>query len=143
MGGRPISSLSRKALATAIATTSTKQARGKFSVLRVMRPGYSARIGESPDRPLKLKLSIGEIWSRLKGKERFSEEPQGLARTRLVEKAAWLAVECAGASQTSVGSYFNLGQGAISAGLKRLALNFDKNPENRKRLLTWAKSLKD
>jgi len=69
-------------------------------------PGGPPRIGERPERPMKLRLAIGDLWTRLKGRDHLAEEPTGFARIRLMEEAAWLAVECGGRSQAEVARYF-------------------------------------
>ena len=102
-----------------------------------------ARVGERPERTLKLNMGIGKIWNLLKGRERMLEEPKGHARARLMENAAWLAVECGGERQVEVAKYFSLSQSGVSAGLIRLNRRWEENPGERKSLLDWAKKIKN
>jgi REP element-mobilizing transposase RayT len=101
-----------------------------------------ARLGEKPERPVKLKMGIEEIWSRIKGRERLKEEPKGHYRSRLVEEAGWLGYECAGVSQTESGKYLGMGQSGINNAIKRLEKRWEKKPGERKILLSWARGFK-
>jgi hypothetical protein len=102
-----------------------------------------ARIGERPENPFKLKIGIGRIWNLLKGREHRMAEPQGRSWTKLMEEAAWLAVECAGRSQMEAAKYFGVSQSAVSLALIRLTRRWEENPGERRALLDWAKKIKN
>ena len=101
-----------------------------------------AKVGERPAKPLRLRMGIQEIWTRIKGRERLKEEPYGHRRSRLMEEAIWLAVEFGGASQTESARYFGIGQSGANNALKRLRKRWENRGEERKMLLRWAKGLK-
>lgn len=101
-----------------------------------------ARVWEKPERPLRLKMRFVEIWTRLKGREWLGREPIGHTKSRLMSEAAWIAVNTAGESQTTIARYFGIGQSGISRSLKRLEKIWEREPGKRKLLLAWAKGLK-
>ncbi len=108
--------------------------------------GYEARslakLGEKPERPVRLRMGIGEIWVRLKGRERMEEEPKGHKRSKLMEEAVWLGYECAGVSQAESAKYFGIGPSGAYNAIKRLERRWERSPGQRRSLLSWAKSLK-
>jgi REP element-mobilizing transposase RayT len=101
-----------------------------------------AKVGHKSEGPLRLRMTVAQVWVKIKGREKLNEEPRGRERSRLLAEAAWVAVEACGASQTEVGRYFGMEQSGVSRALRRLEEQWRMEPTSRKRMMAWAGALK-
>ena len=90
---------------------------------------------------LKIKVSLSEMWERLKEREGIGGEPTGWKRSRWMGQTAYLAVEGRNQTQKQVAEFFGVEPTTINKALKRLRRTWEEKPQEEKEFIHWAKAL--
>jgi REP element-mobilizing transposase RayT len=101
-----------------------------------------AKVGKSQQEiPLRIKMSVASIWTKVKGHHHCKEEPEGRERSRMMEETAYLSTECSKKTQLEVADYFEIDQAAVSLAVKRLQERWVSETKAKTDFLKWAKRL--
>jgi putative transposase len=101
-----------------------------------------AKVGKSrQEMPFKLKMSVAEIWTKVKGRHHCKEEPEGRDWSRMMEETAYLSTEGSKKTQLEVAEYFGIDQAAISLAIKRLRERWDNDITAKNDFVRWARGM--